>query len=118
MNILFCDDEPIILELYISELEAALPHFNFFRATNGVEALEVFKKESISYVFTDGKMPVMDGVELTKNLMKLENPPTVYMITGYAGTYDEDTLKKEGIKKVFYKPLDYDWLTEFVGNLK
>lgn len=118
MNILFCDDEQIILDLYISELEHAFPDYTFHQAFNGKEALQVINDHKISYVFTDGKMPVMDGVELAKQIKELQDPPIVFMITGYTGTYDEGILKANGIEEIFYKPIDYDWLIEFVGKLE
>lgn len=117
MKILFCDDEQSILDLYITELEYSYPEYTFYTALNGQEALKKVSENSIPYVFTDGQMPVMDGVKLAEELHKLTPPPTVYMITGFAGTYDEASLKDTGIKDVFYKPVDYDWLVEFIGKL-
>lgn len=117
MKILFCDDEPAILDMYLSELEECYPDITFFRALNGREGLNICLNEKIDFVFTDGKMPVMDGKQLAQNLSNLENKPNVYMITGYAGTYQEDTLTKSGVKEIFYKPIDFDWLIDFVGQI-
>lgn len=118
MKILFCDDEKSILDLYINEMEYAFPDYTFYRAENGQTAIELIKEHNIPYVFTDGQMPVMDGIALAKELQKLENPPVIYMITGFAGTYDEKSLIGSGIEQVFYKPVDYDWLTDFIKELK
>lgn len=117
MNILFCDDEEAILDLYLSEIAHSLPEHNLYGAKDGQEGLKVCQENKIDLVLTDGKMPIKDGVELSKDLQSLPNPPKVYMITGYAGTYDEDELKKYGIIEVFYKPLDFDWLIEFISTV-
>jgi CheY-like chemotaxis protein len=37
-------------------------------ASNGEEALDIYKKENISAIFTDFEMPVMDGYSLVKTI--------------------------------------------------
>lgn len=117
MNILFCDDGETILELYVNEVAHSLPMHKLFGAKDGAEGLKICQEHQIDYVFTDGRMPIKDGIQLSKDLQKLASPPKVYMITGYAGTYDEEELLNYGIREVFDKPIDYDWLIEFINNL-
>lgn len=117
MKILFCDDEKSLLYLYKAEIEDAFPDVELLLAENGSEGLEIAQKEAPPYVFTDGKMPDMDGLTLAEKLSKLENPPEVFLITGYAGTFDEDKIKENGVSKIFYKPVDYNELLEFISQL-
>jgi CheY-like chemotaxis protein len=49
-------------------------------------------------VFTDGRMPIIDGIQLSKSLQKLATPPKVYMITGHARADDEEELLNYGIR--------------------
>nr|WP_287413280.1 response regulator [Pseudodesulfovibrio sp.] len=52
-------------------------------AANGREALDLFEEFRPDIVFTDIKMPVMDGIQLLKSI-KMQSPDTeVIMITGH-----------------------------------
>ncbi|MBW1943364.1 MAG: hybrid sensor histidine kinase/response regulator [Deltaproteobacteria bacterium] len=80
-KILLVDDEEGIrrvLDISLTDIG-----YQVFTAGDGVEALEVFKKQRPPIVLTDIKMPGMDGIELLKEI-KEENPDTeVIMITGH-----------------------------------
>ncbi|BCS88251.1 histidine kinase [Pseudodesulfovibrio sediminis] len=52
-------------------------------AENGQVALELFDEFRPDVVFTDIKMPVMDGIELLKNIKKRSPDTEVIMITGH-----------------------------------
>lgn len=118
MKILFCDDEKALLALYKLEIEDAFDDIEVITAENGKRALELAKESLPTYVFTDGKMPDLDGLQLAERLQKeLANPPGLFLITGYAGTFDEDEIKRRGFLKIFYKPIDYDELIKFIAEL-
>lgn len=42
---------------------------------NGEEALAVLETQRIDVMFTDIRMPRMDGIELTKRVQELAHPP-------------------------------------------
>ena len=80
-NILLVDDEEDIRDV----LSVSLEDFGYevYTAENGQEALEIYKEKNPSMVLTDIKMPLMDGIELLKEIKK-RNPETeVVMITGH-----------------------------------
>ena len=52
-------------------------------AANGQEALDVFDSFRPGIVFTDIKMPVMDGIELLKRIKERSPDTEVVMITGH-----------------------------------
>lgn len=52
-------------------------------AANGHDALELFKEFSPHIVFTDIKMPVMDGIELLQRIKAVKPDTEVVMITGH-----------------------------------
>lgn len=63
--ILLVDDNEDILEYLIHFLSE---HFTIETATNGVEALERFTRQSFQLVISDVMMPEMDGFELCKKI--------------------------------------------------
>ena len=69
-------------------------------ATNGVEALRIFKDEQPPIVLTDIKMPEMDGIELLRRLKKVNPDTEVIMVTGHG---DMDLA----IKSVKYEATDF-----------
>jgi DNA-binding NarL/FixJ family response regulator len=55
-------------------------------ASNGAEALEVVRTEDVDVVLMDIRMPVMDGIEATSAINKLDDGPEVIVLT----TFDAD----------------------------
>jgi CheY-like chemotaxis protein len=64
-------------------------------AGDGLEALEVLKREPVSLVVTDLKMPRMDGFELLAAIMGSYPDIPVIIITGYS-TPDMERLARQG----------------------
>ena len=107
-TILLVDDEKDIRDV----LQIALMDigYNILTAENGQAALALFHENHPPIVMTDIKMPVMDGIELLKQL-KREDPETeVVMITGHG---DMDlairSLKHEATDFIT-KPINVDAL--------
>ncbi|MCP4913243.1 MAG: response regulator [Oligoflexia bacterium] len=117
MRILFVDDHQDLVEMYVAEIQCEIPEHEFFTATDGLEAIEVCKRNNITHIFSDAKMPKMNGIELAKTIQRDFPEVTFFMISGYPGNYTPEFLKSIGIKKFFEKPIDFDELIEFVKNL-
>lgn len=104
-TVIVVDDEPEILELIKLEIEDM--DYEVKTATNGVNALELIKKNNPFLVISDINMPKMDGIQLLNEVMNLQKPlPLVVLITGYAG-YMKDDLLKKGVFSVLSKPFDF-----------
>ena len=69
IKILLVDDEPDILEIVGYNLSSG--GYRVFTATNGVEAIEVAKKELPDLIILDVMMPKMDGVEACEQIRKI-----------------------------------------------
>ncbi|MDF2885989.1 MAG: two component transcriptional regulator, AraC family [Lacrimispora sp.] len=52
-------------------------------AINGQQALDYIRNNPVDLVITDMKMPVMDGIELLKELNKEKSVPEVLVLSGY-----------------------------------
>lgn len=115
-KVLFVDDEEALLEIYVDEVSHYIPEVQVLTAENGVEALKVYDEHKPEIVFTDGKMPKMNGLELAKELSKKDHPPVVYMITGHFGQVLDDQDMTSTIKRVFDKPVSFDELISFIKN--
>jgi len=105
-KILLVDDEEGIRKVLGITLSDA--GYRVFVAENGQEAFRIFKTESPPIVMTDIKMPGMDGIELLKNIKRLNPDTEVIMITGH-GDMDLaiESLKHEATDFIT-KPINDD----------
>jgi two-component system response regulator YesN len=65
-----------------------------FEASNGIEALEIVRKNNIDIVITDIQMPEMNGIELIRQIKSLNRGIKCVIITAYA----EFEYAKESVK--------------------
>lgn len=76
-KILIAEDEQEILELLKLYLQSE--GYCIYTANNGVDALEIVKKEDISMAVLDIMMPKMDGYELTRRIREISNIPILIL---------------------------------------
>ncbi|MFO7727897.1 MAG: response regulator [Desulfonatronovibrio sp.] len=80
-KVLIIDDEPSTLKLFCMFLD--FYGFEPLQAENGQTGLEIFKKTGPRIVFTDIKMPGMDGIEVLKRIKAIDPLAEVIVITGH-----------------------------------
>ena len=113
-KILAVDDEEIIL----SSFRKILVHAGYCVDTveTGQEALGLIQINNYDFVFTDLKMPEMDGVEVTKAVKYLRPDIDVIVITGYAAINTAVETMKYGAMDYVEKPFTEDELVAFVNK--
>ncbi len=107
MRILVADDDPT----YRVVLQTLLTKWNFevVLAANGVEALEVMRRENPpQLVILDWEMPEVDGFEVAKTLRNEESFKDIYilMITGSKNKEDMVRVLVCGADDYLIKPFD------------
>ena len=111
-RILAVDDEKIVLDSFRKIL--VLAGFSIDTVEKGSEALGLIRKNDYDFVFTDLKMPEMDGVEVTKAVKHLRPDIDVIVITGYASIETAVETVRFGAMDYVEKPFAEDELLEFV----
>ena len=103
-SILIVDDEPRLADV----LATAMDSFGFSAqtASNGQEALEVMKRETIDLVLSDLRMPGMDGRQLLHEVRRGWPDVPVVLITAFASVRDAVDLVKEGAFDYLSKPFE------------
>lgn len=84
IKLIIVDDEPLALEDF-SEL-LCWGNYGYELcgcAANGVKALELIEKKKPDIVFTDISMPIMDGIELCKNISEKYPGIKMVILTAY-----------------------------------
>jgi CheY-like chemotaxis protein len=74
-------------------------------AQNAHEALKQIREQEFDVVFTDIKMPGMDGVELAERVKSSQPWTPVVIITGFGTTENESRAKAAGVSDFMRKPL-------------
>jgi CheY-like chemotaxis protein/glycine cleavage system H lipoate-binding protein len=111
-RILAVDDEKIILDSLRKML--VLGGYSIDTVESGSEALGLIRKRDYDFVFTDLKMPGMDGVEVTKAVKHLRPDIDVVVITGYGTIETAVETVQYGAMDYVEKPFTEDELLAFV----
>ncbi len=112
--ILAVDDEPIVLDSFRKILVFA--GYSIDTVESGPEALGLVRKNDYDFVFTDLRMPGMDGLEVTKAVHHLRPDIDIVMITGYATIESAVDAMKYGAVDHVQKPFTEDELVAFVDK--
>ncbi len=113
-RILAVDDESIILDSFRKILVVA--GYSIDTVEKGKEALGLILKRDYDFVFTDLKMPEMDGLEVTKAVKHLRPDIDVIVITGYASIDTAVETMKYGAMDYVQKPFTEDELITFFNK--
>jgi len=79
-KVLLVDDEPHIRK-FMSLLLAQLGSPTVIEASNGSDAIEVYKRETPDLVLLDVNMPIMDGIGALKGIMAVDPDAIIIMLT-------------------------------------
>lgn len=86
-------------------------------ASNGVEALELFKKMDPDLVTMDLTMPQMDGIECIENLVKLKPAVRILVISALADKATAVEAMEKGANGFLNKPFTDRQLNEAIAEL-
>jgi len=99
------DDEKSILNIF-SEYLNATTSYQVFTESNGLLALEIIKSHSIDCCFLDISMPVIDGVDLAKQIHFHDKTIPIIMMTGNPSADNAIKTLKTGVVDFLTKPID------------
>lgn len=102
------DDEPIIYEVLQDILTSE--GYDVEISVNGEEALEKHSSLNVNLILLDLLMPGMDGIEVLKQLKKIDPQVVVIIITAYASIESAISAMKTGAYDYIQKPFKHDEL--------
>ena len=86
IRVLIVEDEPPIQRRTKRMIEHIDPAFTVAAiAGDGEEALDRMRKEHFDVIFTDIRMPVMDGMQLMNTVQQLYPSCAIVVLSGYRG---------------------------------
>lgn len=86
-------------------------------ARNGVEALEVVKRDSPDLILCDIRMPVMDGLNFLREVRKIDTECEILMLTGYEEFEYARVALQHGVRDYISKPINYEELEDIVRRV-
>jgi DNA-binding NtrC family response regulator len=113
-HILIIDDERSIRNTLKEILE--FEKHTVSMAENGKRGFEMVENGSFDIIFSDIKMPEMDGIELLAALMERETETPVVMISGHGNIETAVECIKNGAFDFIEKPIDLNRLLVTVRN--
>jgi diguanylate cyclase (GGDEF)-like protein len=106
LKILIVDDKEMMSSFVVSLLSQHGHQCE--TAKNGIEALEKIKKNSFDAAVIDVVMPLMDGITLTKELLRLYPNLPVMIMTGHADDHSAESAIAAGAREFIKKPFSID----------
>ena len=97
------NDSNFILMTYILK-----KYYQYDRAKNGQEAVEMVDKENYDMVLMDIKMPVMDGLEATVAIKEKHPDLPIVALTANAFDSDRQLALEVGCQDFLAKPVSSD----------
>jgi two-component system NtrC family response regulator len=107
-HILLIDDEPAQITSIKSFLKRR--DFTVSSANSGQDGINIVKDGNIDLVFTDYRMPEMNGLEVVQSINKLNPELPVVVITAFSDIKDAVQVMKEGAFDYLSKPIQLDEL--------
>ncbi|MEW6402153.1 MAG: response regulator transcription factor [Chloroflexota bacterium] len=109
---LVVDDEKPLLDFVRKNLEVR--GYKVVTASNGLEALAIFKHEQIDLVILDVMMPHMDGLETTRRIRETSSVPII-ILTALGEEADKVRAFDLGVDDYLTKPFG---VGELLGRIK
>ena len=104
-TILVVDDELGILESFRMILKE---NYKVLTATDGSKALEILRNESVNLVILDIMLPGMSGLEVLREIKKIDNAVEVIMVTAVKAVKTAIEAMKSGASDYIIKPFDVE----------
>ena len=108
-TILVVDDDQDIQEVLKDRLESL--GYGVLAASNGREALELLEKQSPQMLLLDIEMPLMNGLEVLREIRRRESDIPVVMVTAYGTIERAVQAMREGAYDFITKPFEPDHIS-------
>lgn len=116
MKLLIVDDSNIIRKKI--ERSCNIPNLNVVgSASNGVDAIEMFKQHQPELVTMDITMPAMDGIECIEEINKINSDALILVVSALNDKATAIQALKRGAHGFLCKPFNDDSLNEALQEL-
>ena len=93
---LVVDDNPLFRKVIIEILSSNFPFMEIIEAGNAKEALQTFANRRPPLIFMDIRLPDMNGLEVTREIKKIDPGTAVIIVTNHDTAEYRDTAEEYG----------------------
>jgi len=120
LNVLLVEDNFLNQKVVIATLEKAGHKVDL--AENGKIAVDLYQENIYDLILMDIQMPIMDGIEATKNIRKLEKENNraaikIMAVTAFALERDKEQCLNAGMDEFLSKPFKPNELLALINKL-
>ena len=117
VKILFVEDETDLVTIISDTLNKLKA--NFETAENGQVALEKFKEHNdFDLIVTDINMPIMNGLELIKNVREFNKEIPVIIMSAHTEPEYIKSAEELGVDNYLLKPFDFIKFINIISTLE
>jgi len=117
IRILIADDHSVVREGLVSLIKRKSDMAVVAEASNGREAVDLWKKHRPHVTLLDLRMPELDGVGAIKEIRELDDNAQIVVLTTFDGDEDIYRAIKAGAKAYLLKDTARDALVETVRRV-
>ena len=121
LSILLVEDND--LNQRLMKISLTRYHYQVTIAGNGLEGVQMFKKQKFDLILMDIMMPIMDGFEATKEIRMIESQnmslthTPIIAFTANTINNDRDKCIMGGMDDIIEKPFDIQIFREVLSSL-
>ncbi len=117
-TVLIVEDEKLIRNGIKTMVQrSGVPVELILDCSNGEAALAILKEQPVDVMFTDIRMPKMDGIELVAAARELPNPPLMVAISGFDDFSYAVEMLRHGVREYLLKPIERDKIRDVLKKL-
>lgn len=118
-KIIIAEDEPLALRSLKNMIDRHYPDMQVVgEARSGEEALVLIEEKSPDMVFSDIRMPVMDGIELLRQIRARNLDIELVIISGYQDFQFAQSAIRYGVVEYLLKPISLNKINTLMNKLR
>jgi YesN/AraC family two-component response regulator len=118
-RVLVVEDEKLIRQGIATMIKrCGVPVGEVLECANGLQALEILKEQEVDVMFTDIRMPKMNGMELVDAIQDMDRVPLTIAVSGYDDFSYAVEMMRHGVREYILKPVERDKLREVMEKME
>ena len=121
-KVMVVEDNQMNMILIREILKKTYPNIDIISATNGLEAVQIYKEQALDLILMDIQMPVLDGLEASRQIRDLEKQNSalvevpIIALTAGVLTNERENCYAAGMNDYLSKPVAQEKLEDVLGE--
>ncbi len=115
LTCLYVEDDEMIRDIFALMLKRYFKEVII--ATNGKEGLELFKTRKPDIIISDIRMPIMDGIEMAREIKKIDPSAYIIFVTAFSDSEYLQSALELGAEGYITKPVEKEKLLQKLNFL-